>query len=328
MSKLRTTAVTGAAGVVIALGAFSAPAMADPGVNQPGGDTQQTQQSSDCSAAFGICSDGSRTDTDTSGGTSEGSPGAGEESSDQNLDKVKEELGNHNQEQQKNLDEKGGLRDVVDGTKINNEDLANASEKMAPLTKFVKGITSALIIFLIAILGLMTMLDLVYINVPLFRGLLHSAGDPGNEGASGGFTGQDNASRGGWQAVSDEALAAVALARGEGGSAGGAGGFGAGFQQGLPGGGGFGMPFHGTGGAAAMGGMGGMGMNNDNPAQGKARGTANGRYIRARLWSLIMLAIGLALLTSSIAFDFGLSVGGFLVGLFDLASDFVRGIGG
>jgi len=180
---------------------------------------------------------------------------------------------------------------------LSNEQMETASRTMSPVVNLIGYVTGAIIVLLMTGITLITALDLLYITVPPIRGLLYKGGQNGSQGgmpgATGGFGGLGgfgrrygamgaNGQPQGHQSIqwiSDEAIACVALL---GGSA----------QTGTAG--------------MQTGAVGGMSMPNQQPQSTKS---VIGTYFRKKLFFILLLAICLIVLTSSVVLDCGINLG-------------------
>ena len=180
---------------------------------------------------------------------------------------------------------------------LSNEQMETASRTMSPVVNLIGYVTGAIIVLLMTGITLITALDLLYITVPPIRGLLYKGGQnggqggmPGATGGVGGFGGFGrrygamgaNGQVQGHQSIqwiSDEAIACVALL---GGSA----------QTGTAG--------------MQTGAVGGMAMPNQQPQSTKS---VIGTYFRKKLFFILLLAICLIVLTSSVVLNCGINLG-------------------
>lgn len=179
---------------------------------------------------------------------------------------------------------------------LSNEQMETASRTMSPVVNLIGYVTGAIIVLLMTGITLITALDLLYITVPPIRGLLYKGGQGGQggmPGATGGVGGLGGFGRRygamgangqvqGHQSIqwiSDEAIACVALL---GGSA----------QTGTAG--------------MQTGAVGGMAMPNQQPQSTKS---VIGTYFRKKLFFILLLAICLIVLTSSVVLNCGINLG-------------------
>lgn len=115
-----------------------------------------------------------------------------------------------------------GLANAFRGSAVDNDDIAEASRLTAPAVKLIRLITSIILAMIAVVLGLITVLDLVYIMIPPTRGFLGGGeqqqtsspmggmmggGMMGGGMMSGGMSG--GSAQGGRRIVSDEAIAAL-----------------------------------------------------------------------------------------------------------------------
>ena len=183
---------------------------------------------------------------------------------------------------------------------MTSEQLESASQTMSPITTIIGYIAGGIIILVIAGVGAITALDLLYIAVPPVRNILYKAGTDGTGGYTGGF-GAGGYGRGGMmggmamgaggaaggtkkptQWVSDEAVACAAMLGGSAQSVNG--------MQGM--------------------GMGGYGMGAMGAQQQQQRTTKSviGMYLKKRIFFIILLAICIIVLTSSALMDCGVNL--------------------
>lgn len=207
-----------------------------------------------------------------------------------------------------------GLKEAFDAARVDNEDLASAKRFASPFVKAVKYIIAVITAVFTVLLGLVTMLDLLYLAVPPIRNLLcneqpQAAGGMGGGMGMGGMgMGMGRMGMGGMGAanqpaqsgigrfVSDEAVAALSEATQQ--------------AQGAAGGMGMGM------GGMGMGmGMGGMGMGAQQ-AKPKTKSVIL-LYLKKRAFAVIMFVICLVLFTSTLFTDLGLYIGQWIVDIFN-----------
>ena len=180
---------------------------------------------------------------------------------------------------------------------ITEDNMKQAGVVATPIVNAIGTVTGFVLLIVMAGVGLITAIDLAYIGIPRLRPLL--APNAGGTQA-GGMTspmggmgmhgrgmmgGSPQPSAGGHQWVSDEALASVAMA-------------GASVQ---PAGGG--MPPMGGG----MGMMGG-GMMGGTPQQPVKQSSVIFTYLKKRVFFVILFAVALILLTSSVLLDCGINI--------------------
>ena len=206
-----------------------------------------------------------------------------------------------------------GLKEAFDTARVNNEDLASATKFASPFVKAVKYIIAVITAVFTVLLGLVTMLDLLYLAVPPIRNLLcneqpqTAGGMGGGMGMGMGGMGMGRMGMGGMGAnqpaqsgigrfVSDEAVAALSEATQQ--------------AQGASGGMGMGM---GMGGMGMGMGMGGMGAQQAKP---KTKSVIL-LYLKKRAFAVIMFVICLVLFTSTLFTDLGLYIGQWVVDIFN-----------
>jgi hypothetical protein len=224
----------------------------------------------------------------------------------------------------------GGLRDQDIGDSediadilgnqqtMTSDQLNQASKWAAPLTNIIGYIMGIIIIIMIALVGLITALDLMYIAIPPVRNLLYKAGTDGTGAYTGGMPGggygmggmgmgrrgmgmmgMGAMGAGGAAAgtarptqwVSDEAVACAALLGGS--------------QQAVSNGMGGAMGGMGMG----MGAMGGMGMPGAQPAQDPPPvKSVMWVYLKKRAVFLVLLMVAVMVLTSSAIMGTGINL--------------------
>lgn len=173
---------------------------------------------------------------------------------------------------------------------ITEDNMKQAGVVATPIVNAIGTVTGFVLLIVMAGVGLITAIDLAYIGIPRLRPLLApnaggtQAGGMGMHGR-GMMGGSPQPSAGGHQWVSDEALASVAMA-------------GASVQ---PAGGG--MPPMGGG----MGMMGG-GMMGGTPQQPVKQSSVIFTYLKKRVFFVILFAVALILLTSSVLLDCGINI--------------------
>ena len=210
-----------------------------------------------------------------------------------------------------------GLKEAFDTARVDNDDLASASKFASPFVKAVKYVIAVITAIFTVLLGLVTMLDLLYLAVPPIRGILCSeqpqaAGGMGGGmggmgmggmgmgrmGMGGGMGGAPQPSQTGiGRFVSDEAVAALAEATQQ--------------AQGAAGGMGMGMGGMGMGGM----GMGGMGMGAQQ-AKPKTKSVIL-TYLKKRAFAVVMFVVCLVLFTSTLFTDLGLYIGQWIIDIFN-----------
>lgn len=114
-----------------------------------------------------------------------------------------------------------GLANAFRGSAVDNDDLAEATRLTAPAVKVVRLITSIILAMIAVVLGLITVLDLVYIMIPPTRGFLGGGEQQTSSPMGGGMMGSmmgggmmhggmsGGSAQGGRRIVSDEAIAAL-----------------------------------------------------------------------------------------------------------------------
>ena len=201
-------------------------------------------------------------------------------------------------------EEDKAVGDMLKGQRgFTSEQLAEASKIASPLTNIIGYLTGGVVVLITSLIFLMTALDLLYIAIPPVRGFLNTD----QSGATGGY-GMPGAGMG---------------------MSGGYGGYG-----GMRGGMGMGMGMAGGGaqqggrrriqwisraaiecaepamqpgvGGGAMGGM-GMGMMGQQQTQ-QVGGGGIGEYLKRRIGFMIVLAICIIVLTSSVLMDTGINL--------------------
>lgn len=207
-----------------------------------------------------------------------------------------------------------GLKGAFDAARPDNDDLASATKFASPFVKVIKYIIAVITAIFTVLLGLVTMLDLLYLAVPPIRNILckeqpQAAGGMGGGMGMGGM-GMGRMGMGGMggapqpaqsgigRFVSDEAVAALAEATQQ--AQGAAGGMGGGMGMGM---GGMGM------------GMGGMGMGAQQ-AKPKTKSVIL-TYLKKRAFAVIMFVVCLVLFTSTLFTDLGLYIGQWIVDIFN-----------
>ena len=173
---------------------------------------------------------------------------------------------------------------------VTSEQLATASNTLGPVTTIIGYITGGIIILVVAGVVCITALDLLYIAIPPVRNVLYKAGTDGTGGYTGGFGaggygrgfggmgamgagGAAGGSKKPTQWVSDEAVACAAMLGGS---------------------------------AQSANGMGVMGTQ-----QGQAQPTTKSviaMYFRKRIFFMILLALCIIVLTSSLLMNCGVNL--------------------
>ena len=195
-------------------------------------------------------------------------------------------------------------------TPVTDDNMKNAQVYASPIVNLLGTLTGFLIMIVSAGIFTITGLDLMYIGIPPVRKMLnpdYGGGSAGGMGGMGGMGSQPQAS-GRSRLVSDEAVACVAMAGQQGGggvSQGG--GFGGGF-----GGGGFG---------------GGMGMQQpQQQSQGSSTKSTITLYLKKRTVFLVVFAVAMIVLTSSILLDCGINLGVLSLKIISKFSGIISGI--
>lgn len=205
-----------------------------------------------------------------------------------------------------------GLKEAFDAARVDNDDLASATKFASPFVKVVKYIIAVITAIFTVLLGLVTMLDLLYLAVPPIRNILcneqpQAAGGMGGGMGMGGMGmgrmgmggmggAQQPAQSGIGRFVSDEAVAALAEATQQAqGAAGGMGGMGMGM---------------------GMGGMGMGGMGGQQQVKPKTKSVIL-TYLKKRAFAVIMFVVCLVLFTSTLFTDLGLYIGQWIVDIFN-----------
>lgn len=198
-----------------------------------------------------------------------------------------------------------GIADAWKNASPDNQDMAEAAKFASPFVKGVNFCICCVLAVFSVLLAAVTTLDLLYLAVPPVRKFL-CAEQPAAAGGMGGGMGMGMGGmgmRGGMgmggaqpsqsgigRFVSDEAVAALSEATANAG-----------------GGGGMGM------GGMGMGmGMGGMGMGGAAQAQPKTKSVIF-TYLKKRAFALIMFALCVVLLTSTLFTDIGLYIGQWII---------------
>ena len=206
-----------------------------------------------------------------------------------------------------------GLKDAFDTARVDNKDLASATQFASPFVKAIKYIIAVITAVFTVLLGLVTMLDLLYLAVPPVRNLLckeqpQAAGGMGGGMGMGMGMGMGRMGMGGMggapqpaqsgigRFVSDEAVAALAEATQQ--AQGAAGGMGGGMGMGM--------------GGMGMGGM-GMGAQQAKPKTKSVILT----YLKKRAFAVVMFVVCLVLFTSTLFTDLGLYIGQWIIDIFN-----------
>lgn len=190
-----------------------------------------------------------------------------------------------------NEDDKGVIDWMTGHRNLTSEQLQTASRTMRPVTAIIGYVTGGIIVLLLAAVTMITALDLLYIAVPPVRDILYNgnaqgAGSIGGMGMgmgrgmyggmAGGMSGGMSGGAAKRQWVSDEAISCAQM----------------------------------TGAGAQTSGMGGMGMGGMGMAQQQQQPTGSviGTYFRKRIFFLLLLALCVIVLTSSVVLDCGINL--------------------
>ena len=196
-------------------------------------------------------------------------------------------------------EEDQAVGDMLKGQRgFTSEQLAEAGRVISPVTNIIGYLTGGVVVIIMSLIFLMTALDLLYIAIPPVRGFLNTD----QSGATTGYGG---------------------MGGGYGGMGGGYGGMGGGYG-GMAGGAGAPQQKRriqwisraaiecaepamqgGVGGGAPMGGQ--MGFNQSQQQQQRGGGGI-GEYLKRRIGFMIVLAICLIVLTSSVLMDTGINL--------------------
>lgn len=176
-------------------------------------------------------------------------------------------------------DSSGEISDFLKGNKpLKDGQLNEASESLSPVTNIIGNVIGGVIVLVSSGIFLITVLDLAYIAIPPFRGLLYGQGADGKPK----------------QWISDEALACSALNGGTTPSQ----------SSGMNG-------MNGMNGMSGMSGtsMGGFGgMQQQSPAQPQGTKSVIFTYLKKRVFFLILFGLCAVVLTSSILIGTGVNV--------------------
>ena len=180
---------------------------------------------------------------------------------------------------------------------ITQENMQKANVLASPIASFLGTVTGAIMIVVGAGIFFVTACDLCYIGLPFTRSLLNPQQAGGGGMPMGGMGGMGSPMGGGAPAesglrrkwVSDEAVAAVAMAGGGGAQGGG-----------IPMGGGLGMGGMGMGAP-----MGGMPMGGGAPQSTKS---VIFEYLKKRIFFIVIFAVASIVLMSSILTDCGINI--------------------
>lgn len=164
---------------------------------------------------------------------------------------------------------------------MTSEQLNKASDTVSPLTNIFGYLMGGLIAITSSAIFLITALDLLYIGVPVLRGVLYKSGSQG-----GGY-GQQGGSKG-FQLVSDEAVQASASA---------------------------------VGGGSPQGGMGGYGMQGGMQQQQGSKKSVITSYLKKRVVFLVLFAVCTVILTSSILLGTGVNLAQWVMRLIEILND-------
>lgn len=195
-------------------------------------------------------------------------------------------------------------------TPVTDDNMKNAQVYASPIVNLLGTLTGFLIMIVSAGIFTITGLDLMYIGIPPVRKMLNPDYGGGSAGGMGGMGSQPQAS-GRSRLVSDEAVACVAMAGQQGGGGGGM-SQGGGFGGGGFGGGGFG---------------GGMGMQQpQQQSQGSSTKSTITLYLKKRTVFLVVFAVAMIVLTSSILLDCGINLGMLSLKIISKFSGIISGI--
>lgn len=190
-------------------------------------------------------------------------------------------------------------------TPVTDDNMKNAQVYASPIVNLLGTLTGFLIMIVSAGIFTITGLDLMYIGIPPVRKMLnpdYGGGSAGGMGGMGGMGAQPQAS-GRSRLVSDEAVACVAMAGQQGGG---------GVSQGGGFGGGFG---------------GGMGMQQpQQQSQGSSTKSTITLYLKKRTVFLVVFAVAMIVLTSSILLDCGINLGVLSLKIISKFSGIISGI--
>lgn len=191
-------------------------------------------------------------------------------------------------------DDKGVSDWIKNQRGVTSDQLNTASQTLSPLANLAGNVTGGIIVIVTFGVGLITALDLLYIAVPPVRNVLYKAGTDGTGAYTGGGVGGGYGGYGGYgrgsmgvggasggsnkatQWVSDEAVQCAALLGGS--------------SQ-----------------AQQQGGY-GMGMQRGQLQQNVSTKSVIGTYLKKRVFFLILLAICVVILTSSILLGTGVNL--------------------
>lgn len=164
---------------------------------------------------------------------------------------------------------------------ISNDNMNKASEYASPIVSALGTLAGVIMLIVVAAIGVVTALDLLYIYVPVTRTFLGggAGGAAPQAPMMGGMAGGASPQPTGHRWVSDEVIQAVAMAS-------------AGTQQPMSGGMGMGM---------------GMGMQQPQ-AQPKGKSVAL-TYFKSRVFSLVLFGVCSVVLFSSVLTNCGINVG-------------------
>lgn len=247
-----------------------------------------------------------------------------------NLNSGQTSTNGSNQSGQSSDSHNGSITDYLQGyTPVTDENMSNAKQYASPITNALGTLTGFIVMIVSAGIFVVTALDLAYIGLPFTRSLLNpqqAQQQGGGMGMSpmGGMGGMRGGMMGGgmmgggaqgqsqeygmhrrW--VSDEAVNCVALANPQ------------------PQGGGMGMsPMGGMGGMGMGGGMmGGMGGQQQQPMPTKS---VIMMYLKKRTFFLIVFAVAMILLTSSIFTDCGINLAELSFKIIDKFNSIISGV--
>lgn len=194
------------------------------------------------------------------------------------------------------------------------EQMEKASKTLSPVLNLLGYISGGVVVFTTAAIFCITALDLCYLAIPPVRNILYKAGTDGTGAYTGGMPGggygmgAGGMMRGGvggaaggtrkpTQWVSDEAIACAALLGGS-----------ATTQPSMMGGG------------MGMGAMGGMGVAQAGPERQYPLRTVIGMYFKKRLMFMILFAVCIVVLTSSLLMNTGVNIANLILKLINMVN--------
>lgn len=161
---------------------------------------------------------------------------------------------------------------------VTNDDMSKASKMTSPITKMIGTLIGIINLLTVALIFLITSLDIMYISVPFIRKFLYPAGSIQQSGG-GVMGGQPQANTNSHKWISEDCLNAMTEAQPQ--------------QQGM----GMGM-------GMGMGGMGGMG----GQPQAVPAKQVIGVYLKKRILFLVLFGVCSTILMSSLFLDCGLNL--------------------